>query len=456
MINSKHPKKALAILAMLYFSVGLKAQAEEKKSSFTLKEAQDFAVLNSYFTRSSMMDVKKSEQKVKEITGIGLPQISGSAGYNYFIDIPTQLAPASSLNPSAPDDEFVEFQFGTKHTMKAGISASQILFDGSYLIGLKASKTYRELAYANKAKTDAEIKRDVVKAYGLALVSKLNYEYVEKNEAKLKDLVRENEELFKAGFMEEKDVDQVRLLLLNTENVLIDTKNNYKVAVDMLKFTMGKAISDELILTDDLDAIKSPFLNKDGNLNAKLIMDKHVDYQRAAVNLRSQELTLSNSKMKYAPQLLGVFNLEGNSFGNEFNHFSSDGKWFPTTIVGLQLNVPIFSGGQRHYQMQQAKVGLEQAELQLLQMEQSLYLDLANKRNAYEAAINKWDNTGKNLELSERIQEQTRIKYKEGTTTSVELTQTENQYLQSQINYVMAMYEVITAKAELDYALGNY
>jgi outer membrane protein TolC len=340
--------------------------------------------------------------------------------------------------------------------MKAGIQVNQLIFDGAYFVGLKASKTYRELAYTSKAKTDVEIKRDVVKSYGLALVSKVNYDYVLKNEEKLKQLVNENEELFKAGFIEEKDLDQVKLLLLNTQNVLIETKNSYKVALDMLKFTMGKPIADEIVLTDKLQTIKDPFIDKEGNLNAKLSLSEHVDYQTAAVNLRSQELSWSNEKMTYFPKLYGFLTYEGNSFGNEFNHFSSDGKWYPTSIVGLQLNVPIFSGGQRHMKVQQAKVGYEQAELLLEQTEQSLYLDLANKRNAYEAAINKLDNASKNLELSERIQEQTRIKYKEGTTSSVELTQTENQYLQSQINYVMALYEVITAKADLDYALGNY
>lgn len=455
MTNSMNTQRLMLAVLCSIFSLSVLGQAEEKKSEFSLKEAQDFAVLNSYFSRSAMMDVEKSEQKVKEVTGIGLPQVNGTAGYNYFIDIPTQLAPANGFNPSAPPDEFVEVQFGTKHHMKAGISVSQILFDGSYLIGLKASKTYRELAYANKAKTEAEIKRDVVKAYGMALVSKLNYEYVQQNEEKLKSLVKDNEELYKAGFMEEKDLDQVRLLLLNTQNVLIETKNNYKVSLDMLKFTMGMPVANTINLTDELDNIKAPFLDKDANLSAKLNLEKHVDFQRASVNLRSQELTLNNSKMSYAPQLIGVFNLEGNSYGNEFNHFSNDGRWFPTTILGLQLNVPIFSGGQRHYQVQQAKVGFEQAELQLDQMEQSLYLELANKRNSYEAAMNKLTNAKENLDLSQRIEEQTRIKYKSGTTTSVELTQTENQYLQSQINYVMAMYEVITAKAELDYALGN-
>jgi outer membrane protein TolC len=436
-------------------SLGLFSQAEEKKTDFTLKEAQDFAVVNSYFTRGAIMDVTMAEQKVKEITGLGLPQIMGNASYNYFIDIPTQLIPANAFDSNAPADEFAELQFGTKHNMKTGIQVNQMIFDGAYVIGLKVSKTYRELAYAKKAKSVVEIKRDVVKAYGLAIVSKMNLDYVKENEAKLKSLVKENQAIYVAGFLEEKDLDQVKLLLLNTQSVLIETINGYKVSQDMLKFTMGMPIGETIVLTQDIEAIKKPFIAKNENLNAKLSLSTHVDYRRASANLESQSLSLSNEKMTYYPKLYGFLNLEGNNFGNKFNAFSNSGKWFPTTIVGLQLNVPIFTGGQRHMKVQQAKVGLEQAELQLEQMEQGLQLDLANKRNTYEAAMNKLDINQKNLDLSSRIKDQTRIKYKEGMSSSVELTQTENQFLQSQINFVLSMYDVITSKADLDYALGK-
>ena len=448
--------KNTLILALLFMSsLGLFSQAEEKKTDFTLKEAQDFAVLNSYFTRGAIMDVTMAEQKVKEITGLGLPQIMGNASYNYFIDIPTQLIPANAFDPNAPADEFAELQFGTKHNMKTGIQVNQMIFDGAYVIGLKVSKTYRELAYAKKAKSVVEIKRDVVKAYGLAIVSKMNLDYVKENEAKLKSLVKENQAIYVAGFLEEKDLDQVKLLLLNTQSVLIETINGYKVSQDMLKFTMGMPIGETIVLTQDIEAIKKPFIAKNENLNAKLSLSTHVDYRRASANLESQSLSLSNEKMTYYPKLYGFLNLEGNNFGNKFNAFSNSGKWFPTTIVGLQLNLPIFTGGQRHMKVQQAKVGLEQAELQLEQMEQGLQLDLANKRNTYEAAMNKLDINQKNLDLSSRIKDQTRIKYKEGMSSSVELTQTENQFLQSQINFVLSMYDVITSKADLDYALGK-
>ncbi|MDC1204949.1 TolC family protein, partial [Salibacteraceae bacterium] len=138
-----------------------------------------------------------------------------------------------------------------------------------------------------------------------------------------------------------------------------------------------------------------------------------------------------------------------------FNHFSSGGSWFPTSVIGVQLNVPIFAGGMRHNKIQQAKVSVEQANLRLDQTEQGLFLDMASKKSAYETAINKLDNSSKNIELAGKIKKQTQIKYSEGMSSSVELTQTENQYLQSQMNYIMAVIEVIQAKADLDYAIGT-
>lgn len=450
----------LALTIVLHTTLVFGQAEEDAKSDFSLKEAQDYAIEHSYFTKLAMMDVAKSEQRVKEITGMGLPQISAKAGYNHFLEIPVQVAPASSFNPMAPDDEFVEFQFGTKNSMNAGIAVNQLLFDGSYLVGLKASRVYRELAYADKAKTDAEIRRDVTKAYGVVLSAEENFKYLEQNEKQLSNLVDQNTALYEAGFMEEKDLDQVKVLLLNTRNALIQTENARRVAKDMLKFTMGKPIKEDIQLTDDLDAIKEPFLAEDENLKRQLNLEGHVDYQRAAVNLRSNELMLSNENYQYAPKLYGFLNYEGNSYGTTAgNHFSpngSDGKWFPTSIIGLQLNVPIFQGGQRHFKVQQAKVGVEQAEVVLKQTEESLYLDLANKRNSYEAAMNTLENARENLELTTKIKDQTQVKYSEGVSSSVELTQTQTQYLNSQIEYVSAILKVIESKADLDYANGNF
>ncbi|MCB0479780.1 MAG: TolC family protein [Flavobacteriales bacterium] len=453
-------KNTLITTLVVVTTIGLFAQADGgSKVAFSLKEAQEYAVEHSYFTRGAMMDVAKSEQKVKEITGIGLPQVSGSASYNHFLEIPTQIAPANSFNPAAPPDEFIPLQFGLANNMKAGISVNQLLFDGSYLVGLKASKVYRELAYADQAKTVAEIKRDVTKAYGMVLSADENYRLLVENEAQLKKLVEQNTAMYEAGFMEEKDLDQVKVLLLNTQNILIQTENIKRVSKDMLKFAMGKPIKEDIELTENLDAIKAPFLDKEQNLTRQLDIQSHVDYRRASVNLQSNQLQLSNENYQYAPKLYGFLNYEGNSNGTEFNHFNPDGlngKWYPTAIIGVQLNVPIFQGGQRHYKVQQAKVGVSQAELLLEQTEQSLYLDLANKRNSYEAAMFSLENSSENLELTTRIKTQTQIKYSEGVSSSVELTQTQTQYLNGQLEYIQAIMKVIDAKAELDYANGLY
>lgn len=448
-------KTPTTLFISIFLSALVFGQAEDKKTSFSLKEAKDYAAENSYFSKSAMMDVTKAEQRVKEVTGMGLPQINASAGYNYFLNIPTQLVPANSFNPLAPEDEFLEFQMGTKSNMKAGVTVSQLIFDGAYLVGLKASKTYKELAYAQQAKTQAEISRDVTKAYGMVLAADENVILIAENEKQLQTMVDEAIAMYDAGFMEEKDVDQLRLLLLNTKNLKIQTENQQKVAKDMLKFTMGMPIKSDITLTEKLDDLKNPFSNKDQNLSSKLVVENHVDYMAATVNLRAQELTLSNEKTGMYPKLYGNFVYEGNSFGDKFNHLSSDGKWFPTTILGLQLNVPIFAGGMRHNKIQQAKVGVEQANLRLDQTEQSLFLDMASKRNAYESSIFKLENSTENLELAEKIKKQTQIKYSEGMSSSVELTQTENQSLQSQMNYIMAVIEVIQAKADLDYAIGT-
>ena len=276
-------KTPLTLIITLCLSTLLFGQAEDKKTSFSIKEAKDYAAENSYFSRSAMMDVTKAEHRVKEISALGLPQINGSAGYNYFLQIPVSLAPANSFNPAASADEFLELQFGVASNMKAGINVSQLLFDGSYIVGRKASQTYRELVNAQKAKTDAEIVRDVTKSYGMVLAAEENASLITENEKQLQKMVDEAGAMFNAGFIEEKDVDQLRLLLLNTKNLKIQTENQKKTAKDMLKFTMGMPIKSEITLTEKLDDLKNPFSNKDQNLNSKLVLENHVDYQAATL-----------------------------------------------------------------------------------------------------------------------------------------------------------------------------
>lgn len=452
-------KRTITATVGLLQALSILAQAPESKTTFSLAEAKEYASENSYFTRKAMMDIEKADQRVKEVTGMGLPQITATAGLNHFIDIPTQIAPSSAFDPTAPKDMYVPLQFGTKNNIKAGVSVNQLIFDGSYIVGLKASRTYRELALSDKAKTDVQIKRDVTKAYGTVLVVRENLRLLKQNEEKLIQIDKENQAVLDAGFIEETDRDQIRILLLNTQNLILETTKMESTVLDMLKFTMGIPIKNEILLTDDIKSLQTPALDANANLEQGLKLKNHVDYCMAEVNLRSNELLLSNERSGFYPRLYGFLNLEQNSFSNEWRHFNPkgvDGKWFPTSIVGLQLNVPIFSGGSRFMKTQQAKIGVEQAELLKEQTEQSLQLEASNKKNSYLSAVNKLKNAEENLNLSGKIKDKTRIKFKEGVAPSLELTQTEAQYLNSQAGYIGALLDVITAKADLDYATANY
>ena len=318
-------KKHLFTAAFIFAAFALFAQASEKATAFTLKEAQEYAVEHSYFTRKAMMDVQKSEQRVKEITGMGLPQISASASFNHFIEIPTQIAPANAFDPRAPAGTYAEFQFGTNNNIRAGITANQLIFDGSYIVGLKASRTYRELALADKAKSEEQIKRDVAKAYGTVLVVRENLRLLRLNEEKLLQLDKENQAILEAGFIEETDRDQIRILLLNTQNLIIETENMEKTATDMLKFTMGIPVKNTIDLTENLQTLQAPTTAAQANLEKNLNLENHVDFKMAGVNLRSNELLLSNERSGFYPKLYGFFNLEYNSFSNDFNHFNPKG-----------------------------------------------------------------------------------------------------------------------------------
>ena len=148
--------------------------AQTTENSFSLKQAQDYALKNNYQIKNAQLDVTIAKKKVWETTAYGLPQVMAEAKFQNFIDLPTNLIPANAFNPLAPEGEFAELQFGTDYNTSATISASQLIFDGSYIVGLQAARTYQELSINNKKKTDEEIKYAVAQAYHTVLVAKEN------------------------------------------------------------------------------------------------------------------------------------------------------------------------------------------------------------------------------------------------------------------------------------------
>lgn len=449
MSKSNRTKNLLLSLSLFFIGPVIQAQSEEVYK-FSLQEAQAYAVENSYQTRLAAMEVEKSQKKVRETIGTGLPQVNASASYQNYLELPVQLIPAESFG--GPEGEFAEVVFGTEQSMGFDATATQLIFNGSYFVGLQASKVYLELSKNDKIKSEIDIRNMVLQSYGVVLVAERNARIQEKIYGHLESNFKEAEARYQEGFLSQEDKDQLELLFINARNSFQQSERQIPIVRAQLKFLLGIPLDAHIELTDSLFPLlenlpDQQFLQKDFNVQS------HIDYRIINTQLEASQLQLKEQRSRYLPNLNAFYTYQENSYSDEFDFFSG-APWFPTQLLGLNLNVPIFSGLSKHNRVQQAKLELEQVDLNKQQVEQQLQINAEKARSDYLFAMQQFENRKENWKLAQRIYNNTEIKYREGLSSSTELTQANNQLDESLGNYVQAALQLLNAKAQLNKALN--
>ncbi len=442
--------RLLTALAVTAFSTGLFAQ-----QSFTIDEAWNYAAENNVNVQKAKIDRTIAEQKVKETTGIGLPQINGQGKYNYYLKIPVTLMDASKFPGSqAPAGTIVEFPMGLTHNANFGVTLTQLLFNGSYLVGLQSAKAYKETMALAEEKTELSIKEAILMSYAAVLVTEENINKLEENRKVAEKALNDTKATYKVGLIEFQNVEQqeygYKNLLTNKQNL----ERNRDKLMSALKYLMGYPLNESMQLTTSLEQLVEK--NKGlSSLEDSQNVTNHIDYKLSQNAIKINQLKLKLQKSKALPSLALFANSGYTTGNNEFTIFNSNNRWFNSSIIGLQLDVPIFSGMQRYWQTEQAKLDLKKAELDLNETERKL------KNSAYAASID-YDNAYNSLKtaedlvnLSSSIYNKQQIKFKEGMGTSFDLQQAETQLYSSQSQYYQAAINLVQAKVKLDQALGT-
>jgi outer membrane protein len=441
------------LIAVLFFVVGYSTTTFAQAESFemTLQQAQGYAIQNSYMSITAEKDVQIADRQVLETIGTGLPQVNASANFQKYLQTPLSLIPADVFGGT--EGEFSEVFLGTDMQAGANLRIEQLIFSGSYIVGLQASKTFLQISKNDKKKTAIEVKNMVTVAYGNAVVALRNVEILKENVESLEQSAFEIGELYKNGFAEEQDKDQIDLTLANVKNAQEQAVRTVVVVNNQLKFVMGMDINSTLTLTDDLGVVTSLSSSQD-YLTKEFDVNSHIDYQIINTQEKATSLLLKQQKSTVLPSLSAFYNLSSNAFANEFD-FLDNKRFYNGQLVGLNLNIPLFSGFGRMTRIQQAQLNLEKIEVAKRQVEQQLTINAQNSKSQYTFALSQYKTTEGNLNLAQRIYNKTKIKYEEGISTSLELTQANNQLLQSQTSYISAAVQLIQAKSNLDKALNQ-
>ena len=421
--------------------------AQEKNAAISLEEAIDYAIEHSYNTRTSKNDIKSAYEKIKETTSSGLPQIEGKVDYQNWIQQQVNL---SDFNGDGIDEELI---FGKQQGINAFATVRQLLFDGSFLIAVKASKTYLDISVMANEKIELLTRENVINAYGNVLVTENSITILKGNIGILTKSLSDAKKIYKNGLNEEEDIEQLEITLGNLMSELNGMKRMNEISYKMLNISIGNPIETKLILTDSLDGL----VEKNTNLSffsKTFNASNHIDYKIAENDTESKRLLIRLEQSKALPSLSAFINYGYSGFSNSFSFFESNQKWFASSQFGVSLTIPIYSSLFRASKTAQAKIAFETSNIKLIETQQRLSLLADKAKSDYQLSIENYTTAKKNVGLAERIEKKQRIKFFEGISSSFDLLQAQNQLYAQQQNYIQSMLNVISKKATLENAIN--
>lgn len=420
------------------------------QKEYSLKDAISFALENNRDLKNAQFDVLSAGKRVNEITGIGLPQVSGMVEYLYYAKLPTTLIPGEAFGEDP--GTLIPVEFGLQHNANAGIEASQILFDGSYIVGLQAARTYRELSRKQLEQSEENTVYLVSKAYYNVLVNDRRLEMVEANEDRLKKMKDDTRALYENGFVEKLDADRIEIAYNNIVVERENTKRSLTLGIQLLKFQMGLPLTTEIVLSDKLDEISPEGISAmpdEDNYKGR------TEYEILRVQYELAKLDHRKNNYNYFPRLVAFGSLQTQAQRTEFNVLDNSEQWFSFGLVGATLSLDLFTGFQRSAKAQQSRITLHKVENGMEALRESINLEIEQAGINYSNSLERLKIQKSNMELAEEVARVSRIKYEEGLGSNLEVTDAESSLRESNSNYYNALFEVMVAELDYKKAKGN-
>ena len=437
-------------ICVLFFSIGL-LKAQEFPKNLTLEDAISFALENNSEIKNAKLEIDKAYKQKWKTISIGLPQVKANFDYTNFLELPVSLIPAQFFG--GQEGDFAEVSFGTEQNLVGSARISQIIFDGSYIVGVKAIKTYLELSNNALQKTNLEVEKSVNKAYLNTLLSNENIDFIDKNIKNLKSTLRETKILYKNGFIEEESVEQLKITLSELKSKRKFAYQFSLLSKDILKIYLGYEEQYELNLTSSLESIINYQVFEVPKIESWDI-NSNIDIKMANTNVESKKLLYKLEQSKSLPVLSSFISGAYTGNNNSFLFNKQNQKWFGSALFGINLKVPLFSSFKRSASSQMAKITYEQSKTKLEKAEQEIRVSAKNAKANYELAVNNLSVSKNNMSLAEKIENKNKIKFSQGMANSFELRQAQNQLYQTQKNYLDAIQNLVSKKVELEIILN--
>tara|TARA_B110000285_G_scaffold79673_1_gene91983 strand:+ start:1034 stop:2377 length:1344 start_codon:yes stop_codon:yes gene_type:complete len=418
--------------------------------NYSLEDAKAYAIENNLSVKQAENAIEIARLKIVETRGLGLPQVEFNGSFNHFINLPVSVLDAKFFNPLAADGETISFEAGTKFNSTGSLQVNQIIFNGSYIVALQTADLFRSFQETSSNQIMEDIVFNVIQAYEMAAISKENLIFLDSLVSSTQSLINKQENFLELGLMLQEDIDQLNYSLLNSKSVYTTAEINYLNAIAMLQLAMGYPMNETITISDS----PKQLMQKKSLSNGSTDIHSNIGYSVLEKQVELYKLNVKNNKFSNLPSLNGFFQQSYNAYRNEFNLFANE-RWYPQTVWGLQLKIPIFSGLTRYSKTAQAKVELMNTENQLTKIEQSLQFQEIQHRNNLNGAQNKFELQKENVSLASSIYNNAIAKEKIGNGNSIDVTQKHTQLLMAQANYVVSMVELFQSQLSLDKLYNN-
>jgi len=430
------------LLLLIIFSAslwGINAAAQEAPASLslTVEEAMQYAIENNRNVTSARYDLLAAEKGVWEAYAAGLPTVDGSVSLGDNLAVMTRIIEMNGQQ--------MAFKFGTQYDLAYGVSASTVLFNAPWIVGIQTAKLATTLASQGLKLTEIDTKESVMTSYYLILVTEETIKIIDANIADLEETMVSTKAMYSVGMAEATDVDQIQANLSTLNNTKASMQRNQELTTNMLRFMLGVERTTGIILTETLDQVTA-LVNVEALLAEDFDMNENINYQLIESQYQMSELALKGAKAAVLPSLAASIYYNQNGMGDQLN----DMEFYPNSVLGFQLQVPILASGLRSTRIKRAKIDLDKAENtramvsdQLLLQEKQLRYNLISSNEQYRSQK-------ENADVAARILQSFENKYNQGMASSLELTQANSNYLTAQNNYLTALLNLLQTKVAYD------
>jgi outer membrane protein len=434
-------KKSMLLLGFIaFFSI---VNAQTTSTSLSLEQAVSYALQNNTTLQNKKLDIDYARGQVLETASIGLPQINGKIDFNNNIQLPVFVFP----NPATGRNEPI--RVGQNFSTTAGISVSQLLFDGTYFLGLKAANQFVEMASQMENMSVAQVKNTVVKSYYLALIAAENLKLIKANYQVINKTYEQTLAMYKTGFAEKLDADRLFIAKSNLETQIKSIENQVEISLKMLKLNIGMDINAPLTLSDNLENLYTA--NEDLSIGDGDIYKVRPEYKVLNKQQELNQLNLKRYKVSLIPSISAFYNYQTATYSDELKF----NPWFNTSLWGMSLKVPIFKGLNTKAQLDKVGVEILKTENEITNFKQAAGLEVFQAKSKYTINLESLALQKQNMNLAQEILTITSKKYENGLGSNLEVLTAQQDLKTSQTNYLNAIYDVLVAKADLLKALGK-